>query len=252
MKKPVVAIINYLNSMPFIYGIEKLRFSEEATLISCPPADIARLLIQGNADVGLVPVAALPKLENHEIVSEYCISSDNEVLTVVLVSNSPLNEVKKIYLDKQSLTSVNLVRILAAEKWDINPLWEAYVPGTKINDNEALVAIGDKVFDLRNKYRYCTDLALAWRHHTGLPFVFAVWAARKNLPGSFIQKLNLTLSYGLQNIDAVIDYINETKAYPENTPVRHYLTNSISYNLSPEKKDAIQLFLSKIKANEGQ
>ena len=176
-----ICIVNYLNTKPFLYGLEKSGLTKVIDLQKDIPSVCAEKLINGVVDIGLVPAAALPKLDNYQILTDYCIGAVGKVDSVKLFSNVPLNEIKNILLDYQSQTSVNLVQILCSEFWKINPLFINTTIGfeNSIKDNDAAVIIGDRTFIIQNTYPFEYDLAQEWQKFTGLPFVFAVWASKK-------------------------------------------------------------------------
>ncbi len=78
------------------------------------------MLLENEIDVGLVPVAIIPEMKEHHIISDYCIGCDGEVASVCLFSEAPLREIKKILLDYQSRTSVELLKLLLKEYWKLN------------------------------------------------------------------------------------------------------------------------------------
>ena len=82
------------------------------------------MLLENAIDVGLVPVAIIPEMKEHYIISDYCIGCDGEVASVCLFSEVPLNKIEKVLLDYQSRTSVELLKILIKEYWKINPVFE--------------------------------------------------------------------------------------------------------------------------------
>ena len=100
---------------------------------------------------------------------------DGSVDTVCLYSNVSLNNIEDIYLDYQSKTSVELLKILCKEYWKISPNFKNSKIGfeEKVKDNTALLIIGDQKKYFNNaKYKYIFDLSLIWKQMTGLPFVF--------------------------------------------------------------------------------
>ena len=126
----------------------------------------------------------------------------SSVKTVLLLSNKPLQEITEIGLDYDSRTSVRLVKVLAKHFWKIDPSWKNLQPG-QVSGNagtEAIVAIGDKTFDLVKKYRYCYDLAEEWISFTSLPFVFAAWVTIKRISEPLQTELNSALAYGVNHI----------------------------------------------------
>ncbi len=185
--KPIrITAVSYYNTLPFIYGIKHSGLLTGCNLSLDVPSECARKLRDNAADVGLIPVGALPGIPDYKLVSNLCIGADKVVKSVLLLANTALQTIKTIYLDTDSLTSVNLVRILAREHWKINPEWKSLseLKG-KLAHDEGMVLIGDKTFGLARKYPFCYDLAGEWIKFTGLPFAFAVWISLRTLPADF-------------------------------------------------------------------
>ena len=103
-----VGAVSYLNTKPLIYGIENGMIKDEADLIIDYPAKIASLLLENEIDVGLVPVAIIPEMKEHYIISDYCIGSVGEVASVCLFSEVPLDKIEKVLLGlpKQDFCSI--------------------------------------------------------------------------------------------------------------------------------------------------
>lgn len=242
-----ISVVSYLNSKPFIYGLEK-NPNPDWNISLDIPAECARKLIAGEADLGLIPVAALLSIPEYKIVSPYCISANGKVDSVKLYSEVPLEEIQNVLLDYQSRTSVNLVQILARELWKISPTWKPAEPGfeSKVSGTTAAVVIGDRTFSLNGKHIYEYDLAECWLQHTGLPFVFAVWASRVKVSPEFEEIFSSALRHGLANVAEVVK-INAAH-YP-GVDIERYLTQSINYRLDHEKEKAIDLFLLKMSQN---
>jgi chorismate dehydratase len=244
-----ISVVSYLNSRPFIDGLESSSVLDEAELSLDIPSQCAQKLIEGKAEIGLVPVAVLPLLKNPKIISDYCIGATGPVSSVMLYSDVPLGEIKKILLDYQSRTSVALVRILAANYWKINPEWVTTEEGfeNRIKDQTAAVIIGDRTFGLSGKYRFEFDLAEQWISFSKLPFVFACWVSTKQLPVPFFEKFNTALAKGIGAIPKLAAQLNSSGRY--NTDVLAYLTRHISYAFDPEKQKGLQKFLSLMTEN---
>ena len=238
-----ISLVSYLNSKPFQYGLEHYKLQADIDLVLDMPSVCAQKLIEGKVDLGLVPVAVLPGINEYHIISDYCIGAEGKVGSVMLYSDVPLFEIKNILLDYQSQTSVTLVRILAKNFWKISPQWIVATANYEndIKGNTAAVIIGDRTFGLEDQYKYSYDLAEEWLKFTHLPFVFACWVANKKLPDSFIKEFNAALKYGLDNRKALIAELNTAKTY--NTDIAFYLNNSIKYNFDDTKKQALNLFL---------
>ena len=243
MEKIKVSAVSYLNSKPFINGLQHSEVLNAIDLQLDIPSDCAQKLIDGKVDIGLIPVAVIPKLKEHHIITDYCIGAEGKVASVILYSNVPLNMIKTVLLDYQSRTSVTLVRVLAKNFWKINPEWINATADfeNNIKDDTAAVIIGDRTFGLENKYAYMYDLAEEWQKFTKLPFVFACWVANKQLPDTFINQFNKALQFGLDNRNILIEELEASKKY--NTDISFYLHTSIQYNYDDAKKKALALFL---------
>ncbi|NOZ34365.1 MAG: menaquinone biosynthesis protein [Chlorobi bacterium] len=247
-----ISAVSYLNTLPFIYGIE----NDESLMLQIDlqkdtPSVCADKLINDEVDLGLIPVAEISKLRNPQIISNYCLGAVGKVDTVSLFCHVPIKNIKRILLDYQSRTSVRLTKILAGDYFNINPEYVSAEAGYEDNiDNQtAALIIGDRVFKYKNKFEYVYDLSEIWLNFTSYPFVFAVWVANKKLNEQFITDFNNALKTGLMNIDAVIS--NYKKEFNNSgIDLKKYLTKSISYSLDTEKRKGMQLFLDKIKEHK--
>ena len=238
-----ISAVSYLNTIPFVYGILKSGHLENFRLDLDVPSICAQKLKNGEVDVALVPVGAIPDFNDPFIVSEYCIGAVGTVKTVLLLSQKPLEQIDNIYLDFDSRTSVQLVKVLAMHYWKINPRWNNLSPGQSDHPAqlESLVAIGDKTFELTKQYKYVYDLAEEWLRFTGLPFVFAVWLSKKKLPAIFNDQLNEALSFGLKHKAESLEFFKDK--LPACGDCLYYLENNISFLFDEEKKRGMELFL---------
>jgi chorismate dehydratase len=161
------------------------------------------------------------------------------------MSNSPLEKIDRIYLDYRSRTSVMLIKVLAANFWKRDFRWEDtsedfdFVLSAK---NEAVVLIGDQCFEYEDRYEYKCDLSEEWKRVTGLPFVFACWISNKQLPDAFLDDFNNALSYGVKNIDLVVERFGNSGTI-QGEELRKYLTDNIDFILDNHKKEGMDLFL---------
>ena len=241
-----ITAISYLNTIPFIYGIQKSGLLDNYTLQLEVPSVSAKKILNHKADIGLVPVALLENLKDYQIITDYCIGAQGKVKSVVLLSHKPLAQIKTVFLDVDSLTSVNLVKVLAKHYWKINPEWKNQTePKVKAYENyESIVAIGDKTFDLINKFEFCYDLSEEWFNFTGLPFVFACWVSVSAIAEQFITNFSKAIDYGVKNIGQSINEIPKGKY--ENINITEYLTQQISFKFDDKKREALNLFLKLI------
>ncbi|MGB4775742.1 MAG: MqnA/MqnD/SBP family protein, partial [Daejeonella sp.] len=160
--------------------------------------------------------------------------------SVFIFSKKPIELLKTIQLDKQSRTSNNLAKVLLKNYWKLQP--ELVSSGIA----DAFILIGDRTFGQKNNYAYVYDLAEEWQKFTQLPFVFAVWAANKTMPESFISRFNAALKFGLDHRKEVIEQLPPI----ENFDLEDYLMNRIDYHFNAKKQEALTLFLTFLKALE--
>lgn len=249
-RKVKVSVVSYTNSLPFVYGLENYEGEKNFELEKDIPSLCANKLVNDKVDVGLVPVAVIPELKEHYIISDYCIGADGEVASVLLLSDVPLNEIKMVLLDFHSRTSIQLVQVLSRNYWKIAPIWKKTTENfiSHISGTTAAVLIGDRTFALKGKYKYAYDLADEWKKFTGLPFVFAAWVANKKLPEVFLTSFSNAIHFGIANKEEVIRLLNQKQI--EGFDAAHYLNQNISFELNSAKKKGMDLFLSYLKEAE--
>jgi chorismate dehydratase len=249
MGKIRISAVKYANTYPFIWGLRESGFEKRVILETDHPADCAAKLMNGTADIGLIPVAALPLIKNYNIISDYCIGANGKVRTVMLLSNCLFDKIEVINLDYRSKSSVNLTKVLAKHMWKKEFKWintSEKFDFENIGNNEAVVLIGDQCFEFEDKFRFRIDLAEEWKKQTGLPFVFACWTSNRDLEPEFIRDFNLSLKYGVDNIDKV------ARAYGKNSVIgeaelSYYLKNNIDYIFDSDKKKGMKHFLELFK-----
>lgn len=238
-----ITAVSYLNTIPFIYGLRhESNFASD--LLLCPPASCADNYLNKNADIALIPAAVVPQLKDAHIITDYCIGAVQAVRTVELMSDSPIKEVKRIFLDPHSRTSVQLAGWLAAKVWKIAPEWVALEGGydnlkTRAQKGDAFLLIGDKVFDHEEEFACKYDLAEEWQKAASLPFCFAVWVARKGTPYSVIDELQHAFTFGVEHIyEAVVEFGFDKKPYD----AYQYLTRNIDFLFDEQKRKALDKF----------
>lgn len=244
LEKIRVGIVDYLNTKPLVYGLERPPVRERIELVGAYPSKVAELLAMDAIDVGLIPVATLPQFPGYHIVGNYCIGTEGEIASVALFSEVPMEEIKKVYLDYQSRSSVALLKWLMREYWGIHPevvqaTGEEY--RQEIRGTTAGLVIGDRALDQRRKSTFIYDLGSEWKKITGLPFVFAAWVSKRKLPDDFIAMFDEANAVGLQHIDEIVAQAN----YPQ-YDLRKYYTLHLSYRLDEAKRRGMEKFLSVI------
>jgi chorismate dehydratase len=250
MSKIKVSAVKYTNSIPFIYGLQNHSIINEIILSLDTPAECYNNLVSGKVDIGLVPVIIKNQVNKVYQVSPYGICSYGKVLSVIIVSQCLLNEIKTITLDYQSKTSVMLTRLLCRDFWKISPEFIDASYGfedEKLHANEARLLIGDRAFPFHNHKNFTvTDLAGEWTRFTGLPFVFAYWASLHKLPLAFEQKFSEALAYGIAH---KLQLVQKMSAQPEfkSIDLSSYLNENIIHEINPAMQEGMNLFLHLIR-----
>lgn len=249
MEKIKVGSVSYLNARPLLYGLQRSEaLMQQMELIEEYPSKIGGMLIDGSIDVGLVPVAVIPKMKDWHIISDYCIGATGDVASVCLFSEVPVERIETVLLDYQSRTSVNLCKVLLKHHWKMQPrivetTGEDY--RSKITGTTAGVVIGDRALEQRLVSPYIYDLATEWRKMTGLPFVFAAWIANKPLPESFVAAFNNANGIGFAHLEEIIA-ANPFPVYDLHT----YYTQNISYDLTEEKRKGLKRYIEYLQQME--
>lgn len=243
-----VGIVSYLNTRPLIYGLKRLPIKNKIEITEAHPAMLATMLQSAQIDLGLVPIASVPQLGHYYINGNYCIGAIGNVASVALFSQVPFKEIKKIYLDYQSRSSVQLLLWLIKNYWKISPEVvetedDTYI--SKIEGNTGALIIGDRALRQRNSATYIYDLAGEWKAATGKPFVFAAWVSTNKIPEAFINEFDEANAYGLNHIDEIAK-----EHYNGNYDLKKYFSENLSYRLDEEKRKGMDLFLKSIEAEK--
>ena len=235
-----IAAINYLNTIPFIYGLEARMAPGAVAMHFCTPSESAAMLRDDRADVGIMPVGALGDLADAHIVSDYCIGATGPVASVLVVSGRPIAEVGEILLDVDSRTSVLLTRYLCRAQWHITPAFTPFdFRSQALDPARCYLLIGDKALLHAGDFAYVYDLAAEWIALKQLPFVFACWTANKALDPAFIESFNEALDYGVRHLPEAVDKYNHQ--FPRDYACR-YLQGNISFALDSEKRAGLSEF----------
>lgn len=246
MKKIRISAVSYTNTRPFLYGIQNTPLIDKIDLSLDIPADCAQKLIDDKADIGLIPVAAIPDLPEWNIVSDYCIGANGPVNSVFIFSHYPIDDVQTMQFDPQSRTSNNLARVLMKFFWKVDPkpVIDATDYAASTDPNTAFVQIGDRTFGKKSQFEFVYDLAEEWKKFTGLPFVFAAWVANKSIPRDFISEFNISLKYGLDSRSELLRTLPQRGDFD----LDDYLMHKLDFDLTEDKKKALYLFLDYIRA----
>lgn len=248
-----VAAIDFLNTVPLMWDFEHPPLSGSLALRyridRMSPSECAVRLAAGQADIGLVPIAALATTPGLRILPGCTIASKGRVRSLLLVrrASQPLPVLRTVAADTASRTTLAYARMLF-HKWG-NPevpfLPTAADLDAMLARADAAILIGDPAlfaleeranrFERTGEELVYHDLAEEWRALTGLSFVSAVWGAAhggildESVANDFVQ----SRIHGLQNIDALVTEWSTRVPIPEET-IRSYLTANIHYILDEE------------------
>ncbi len=241
--------VSYLNTKPFIYGLFRSDLAEMIDLSLDIPSVCAQKLLTGEADIALAPVAIIPQLPEAYLISDYCIGATGAVKTVCVFSQVPLNQIKKLYLDFHSRTSVALVQILCQKFWNIRP---EFIPASDgfedlIGGETAGLIIGDRAIGREKQFKFTYDLGEAWTSWTGLPFVFAAWISTKPLHPEIAKRFNAALKIGLDHLPELLKIL---PGIP-NFDTEKYFKENISYELDEAKWLGLNRFLGYLAGENG-
>lgn len=239
MDKIKISAVAYTNTKPFIYGIEHSEVKNKIDLSLDIPSDCASKLIDGQVDIGLIPVAAFPYVPNANIIADYCIGSVGAVNSVFIFSDVPAEQIRSLRLDSHSRTSNNLARVLLKFYWKLD-VELTTDPAVK---TDAIVLIGDRTFGKKDEYAYAYDMGEEWMNFTGLPFMYAAWVANKEIPQAFISEFNEALKSGLAHRKELLKELPRNPVFD----LDDYLMHKLDFELSPQKRKAMSLFLVYIK-----
>ncbi|MFE1550133.1 menaquinone biosynthetic enzyme MqnA/MqnD family protein [Streptomyces sp. NPDC058718] len=188
--RPRVGHIQFLNCLPLYWGLARTGTLLDLELTKDTPEKLSERLVRGDLDVG--PITLVEYLRNAEdlvALPDIAVGCDGPVMSCVIVSQRPLRELDgaRVALGSTSRTSVRLAQLLLAEQYGVKPDYYTCPPdlGVMMQEAEAAVLIGDaalraSLHDAPRLGLQVHDLGLMWKEWTGLPFVFAVWAARKD------------------------------------------------------------------------
>jgi chorismate dehydratase len=212
----------------------------------CLPAECADRLAAGTADIGILPAAELPRL-GLEILRGAGIACRGAVRSILLVTKVDPRDIRVLAADTSSRTSTQLARVLLARNYGAAPRLLPCPPDldAMLESADAAVIIGDPALrvDLEKLPYQAIDLGAAWTASTGLPMVFAVWAARKEFVTPQIEQAFLSsCRFGLEHIQEIVQQEAAPRGFTE-TLARQYLTHAIRFEFGEEEYRGLDLFL---------
>jgi chorismate dehydratase len=229
-----VGSVGYLNAVPLTRGLEE-------EVVYATPAKLAEMLQRNELDAALVSVVEVLLNDRYDILDGIAIASLGEVQSVFLAHRKPLSEATEIFCDTASLTSVQLLRVLLAER-GLKPEFKPLASYELATLPDYVLLIGDPALDfaLGPHEHEIWDLGAAWYELTNLPFVYAVWALRRDVENAGLRRLlREARDFGLDTLDSII------RTRPEyNYDFRKdYLGWHIHYHLGADEKRGLAKFI---------
>ncbi|OQZ01466.1 MAG: hypothetical protein B6D35_03210 [Candidatus Brocadia sp. UTAMX2] len=241
-KKIRIGVVPYMNAKPLIYRLNQHPNSIELSFEV--PSLLPAMLNQDQIDVAIIPSIEYFRSGRYAIIPDICISSYEAVESVKIFSRVPIQQIRTAALDKSSLTSCTLTKIILHERYHLSPQYTQWDKHDDISqaDADAVLVIGDNAMKVSDNGYFTVDLGQAWYEYTGLPFVYAVWVVKKD---SRIPGINKLLKDAKERgMRAVQELAAIESRRLQLTPERclRYLTNSIRYNLGAEEIQGLQAF----------
>jgi chorismate dehydratase len=252
--------IGYINCYPVYGAIDRGVVKVSAELVTGTPAELNDLLVAGELDVSVISAVEYARHSRDLVLlPELAISSDGPVRSVMLFSRVPATALHDVpvLLSASSRTSVGLLELLCRDVWNVQPRFaqvRAEAPDLTALaglPHQAVLVIGDPALLLgaSNAYPHVYDLGTEWRRWTGLPFVFAVWAARRGGESrAAVARLHAQLlksrDWGLANLDELARSASAVTKVPE-ADCRGYFSG-LDYALTDRHLAGLTLFFRKL------
>lgn len=255
--RPRVGHIQFLNCLPLYWGLARTGSLLDLELTKDTPEKLSERLIRGDLDIA--PVTLVEFLRNADDLVAFpdlAVGCDGPVMSCVIVSQVPLEQLHaaRVALGSTSRTSVRLAQLLLAERYGVHPDYYTCPPdlGLMMQEAQAAVLIGDAA--LRANLHYAPKLGLAvydlgqmWKDWTGLPFVFAVWAARRSYLESepeLVHKVHeaflTSRDVSLEEVTKVAEQAARWEAFDASVLERYFTT--LDFSLGAEQLAGIAEF----------
>lgn len=243
-----VCAVSYLNTLPLVwgmlYGEQRGRFAVEFA----SPAECADRLAAGSVDIGIVPSVELLRLDL-EILPGAGIACHGPIRSILLISKGAPQTIRTLAADSASRTSVILARIILEERYGARPQIRVLPPElpAMLAHCDAALIIGDPALrvDLAALPYRVLDLGAEWLALTGLPMVFAVWAARRGIPvAGLAEAFVASCRYGRSHLDEILIREASARGIPEDL-ARQYLYQRLVNELGPEEYLGLRVFLER-------
>ncbi len=252
-----IGMVNFINTAPFYEMWRRTVDRPEWQITEAVPTTLNKMLFDGELDLGFVSsheYGLHPK--QYKILGGLSISATGAVGSVFLFSKVAIADLDGglVGLSQQSQTSVSLVKIILEDFYHIRPQYRTRSSATELDASfDAFLAIGDEALRLQQSSEFVVklDLSKTWQHHTGLPFVFAIWAVRQEFcevnPVAVVEihhELQRCIQLGAENLDAICELV-APRIPMQPAACKTYL-QKMEYDLSPVKVKALTYFFERL------
>jgi chorismate dehydratase len=264
--RPRVGHIQFLNCLPLYWGLARTGTLLDLELTKDSPEKLSEQLVRGDLDIG--PVTLVEFLKNADDLVAFpdiAVGCDGSVMSCEIVSQVPLEQLdgRRVALGSSSRTSVRLAQLLLEEQYGVRPDYYQCQPDLSLmmREAEAGVVIGDVglrayLRDLPSPELAVHDLGQMWKEHTGLPFVFAVWAVRKDylarepetvreVHRAFLASRDLSL----EEVGKVAEQAARWETFDAATLERYFTT--LDFRFGPEQIAGVREFARRVGPTTG-
>lgn len=235
-----VGSVPYVNARPLVHQLER---SPGVRVLLDLPSNLPSRLDSGAADVVLVSSFEALAGSGRRVAEGCSISSFGPAESVRLFSKRPLGEIESLALDASSLTSNNLALALLAESYGCRPRAETCPPdlAPMLATHDAALLIGDRGMRASGEGLRVLDLGEAWTALTHKPFVWALWVGGESLSPEACDALLQARVWGQEHLDEIVRDAAMRAGWPLEL-ARHYLVETMSYDLTEAHLEGLRLF----------
>lgn len=236
-----IAAVSFLNSRPLVEGLAEC---PDIDLCFDVPSRLPAMLEENRVDAALVPVVDLLWPDRRWVpISDACIGCDGETMTVRVFSRMAPDRITRLAVDPASHTSVLLARLIWRRLYGISPGTHPLAAGDDPGGHDAVLLIGDRVVaDAPYGFTYQMDLGGAWKALTGLPFVFAVWAAHEERASEPLGRLlSSARDRGVARAAEIAAEEGPGRGWPP-AVAKTYLTRNLSFRVTERHREGLHTF----------
>jgi chorismate dehydratase len=253
MTKAGLGRIAYLNVLPIYFALERVFGENGFHLVRGTPVELNNLMRRGQVDLGSISAMEYGRAwRDYFLLPDLSISSKGAVGSVLLFSRMPFSRLgeRTIRVSAASASGAALVKVLMAELFGVEPRYQrGPLADASLKEATAVLAIGDEALRLKGAavMPFELDLGEAWQELTGLPFVFGVWAVRRDFaraqPGATASLHRLLLrsrDWGLGSL-AELSRIAASPCGMTPAQILAYF-RQLNYSLDPEHEEGLATF----------